>query len=259
MGKNKKNKNQNRINLDDSDDDTFGNSNNPKTNTHIQLSPPPVKKNVFNQLNNLVDDEPDDIESDEYCDYCGRECDGAHAIVTKLDIKYDNKPDNKPDDKPDKKPDEYFAKAYHVDDYEHDYENAITLYKSSIEHDSDYYKGVSANNIGVIYEEKLNDINNAETYYKLAADKYNYKHAYTNLGLLYFNKENYKQAKEYLHIAAVKYINTDIYYEYSQSLEKTGNIQDSFKYLQYHLMLKNANNIEKKMWFRLQKNCFRKK
>jgi tetratricopeptide (TPR) repeat protein len=224
MGKNKKNKNQNRVNLDsDNDNDN---------NDRQTLSPPPIKKNIFSQLENVDDNTPN--ERDKNC-------------LINITNTTDNIEDNK-------KPDEYFARAYHTDDYENDYENAIILYKLSIEHDNFYYKGISAYNLALIYEEKQNDENTAEIYYKFSADKYNYKHAFINLGLLYYNKKDYNNAFKYLHIAITKFYVINIYYEYAQTLEKLGNHKDAFKYLQYHLMLKNANIREKNLWHNVIKN-----
>ena len=45
-----------------------------------------------------------------------------------------------------------------------------------------------------------------------------------------------------------------IFKEYAHTLEQLDKKEDSLKYIQYHLMLKNANNSEKKMFSRLIKH-----
>ena len=227
MGKNKKNKNQNRINLDDSDDDNISKTENTREVeqdiTEIYES---RKKNIFEELNNS-DDEQNNNDT--------------NITLTKNH------------DMNNLKSDKYFAQAYHEDDYENDYDKAIKLYKCSIENDSFYYKGVSAFNIALIYEDHYNDINSAEIYYKIASDKFNYSDAYTNLGLLYYNKKDYNNAYTYLHITITKHHNIKFYYEYAQILKNLGRYEESFKFLHYHLLLKNASVNEKKMWRNLVK------
>ena len=79
-----------------------------------------------------------------------------------------------------------------------------------------------------------------------------YKNAFVNLGLLYFNQEKYSDAISYLK-KSVDFGNTDIYYEYSFCLEKVGQKDEAFKYLKYHLILKNASIKEKKLWKSISK------
>jgi tetratricopeptide (TPR) repeat protein len=229
MGKNKKNRSQNFVNLDaDGDDDGF---------TTV-----PKNKNLFAQL-----DQSDQEYSEECGRECGRECDGAHATF-KLEIKSETKSETKFETKPD----EYFAKGYHYDDYENDYENALIYYKMSLENDSKEFHGVASNNMGIIYEEKIDDIAKAEFYYKMACDN-NYEDAFAHLGLLYYKQEKYTDAVKYFE-QSVKYGNVNNYYQYAVCLEKIGNKAEALTYLQYYLMLKNATLREKKMFSRLMHN-----
>ncbi len=230
MGKNKKNRSQNFVNLDaDGDDDGF---------TTI-----PKNKNLFAQLDQS--DQSDQSEQStelekEYCKECGHECDGSHATF---------KPETKSETKSETKPDEYFAKGYHYDDYENDYENALIYYKMSLENDSKEFHGVTSNNMGIIYEEKMDDIAKAEFYYKMACDN-NYEDAFAHLGLLYYKQEKYTNAVKYFE-QSVKYGNVNNYYQYAICLEKIGNKSEALTYLKMHLMLKNATLREKKMFSRL--------
>lgn len=234
MGKNKKNKNQNKFVMDDD----FNQNDN---NTEPFETIPNKKKNIFEQLQNTSS-----VSDDEYYNECNNTpCNGVHSIkniksnksmidnenITKLNYVKD---------------DFYFSRAYHSDDYEHDYENAITLYKSSIENDSDYYKAIASYNLALIYEEKYKDYENAEYYYKLSCEK-NYKISFLNLGLLYYNQKNYSDAITYLK-KSIDFGNIEIYYEYALCLEKIGQKDEALKYLQYHLILKNASVNEKKLW-----------
>jgi len=220
MGKNKKNKNQNKFVMDDNDNILDNNNSEPFETI------PNKKKNVFQQLQNSGS-----VSDDEYCNECDNTpCDGVHSIKTIQQVKDDF----------------YFSRAYHSDDYEHDYENAVTLYKSSIENDSDDYKGIASYNLALIYEEKYKDYENAEYYYKLSCQK-NYKNAFLNLGLLYYNKHKYSDAITYLK-KSIDFGNIEIYYNYAICLENIGQKEESMKYLQYHLILKNASVNEKKLW-----------
>jgi tetratricopeptide (TPR) repeat protein len=148
--------------------------------------------------------------------------------------------------------DKYFAEAYHAEDYENDYEKAIKLYKESMNNDDQSYHGISAYNIGLIYDEQLNDNENAEKYYKIACG-YNYKNAFLNLGLLYYIKKNYTEAEKYFE-KAVQFGICSIFQEYAITLEKVNKKEEAFKYLKYHLLLKNSSTSEKKMFCRLI-NC----
>lgn len=241
MGKNKKNKNQNKFVMDDD-----YNNNVESLESEPFETIPNKKKNVFEQLQNTSS-----ISDDEYCDECGNTpCDGVHAVHT---VVHDIKQSKNPSDiiATDKKDDFYFSRAYHSDDYEHDYDNAITLYKSSIESDSDYYKAIASYNLALIYDEKYKDYENAEYYYKLSCEK-NYSDAFLNLGLLYFNQENFSNAIKYLKKAIdIGFIK--IYYEYAFCLEKIGQKDEAMKYLQYHLILKNASVTEKQLWKKIIK------
>jgi len=237
MGKNKKNRSQNFVNLDaNSDDDEF---------TTV-----PKNKNVFTQLEKL---EQSTESEHEYCDECGRECDGVHATsksnTSKSNISKSNTSKSNISKSNTTKPDEYFSKGYHYDDYENDYENALTQYKMSLENDSKEFHGVAANNIAIIYEEKMGDVVKAEYYYKLSCNN-NYKDAFTHLGLLYFKQEKYTEAVKYFE-QSVKFGNVNNYYQYATCLEKTGDKAKALTYLQYHLMLKNATFREKNMFSRL--------
>ena len=273
MGKNKKNKNLNQFIMDDEFVQT---TNQTDTNTEPFETIPNKKKNPFQQLQNIESE-----NDDEYCD-------GVHSIKSTKTIDKNTDTNTEPfetipnkkkninqqlqntesvsDDEycdcaqakstktknTDKKDDDfYFSRAYHSDDYENDYENAISLYKSSIELDSEYYKSVASYNLALIYDEKYKDFENAEKYYKLSCDK-EYKNAFVNLGLLYFNQEKYSDAISYLK-KSVDFGNTDIYYEYSFCLEKVGQKDEAFKYLKYHLILKNASIKEKKLWKSISK------
>lgn len=234
MGKNKKNKNQNKFVMDD--DDFNNNDNNAEPFETI----PNKKKNVFEQLQNTSS-----VSDDDQDEFIKNTCDEKHAV--KQSQKSINVSDNKDSETNiNNKDDFYFSRAYHSDDYEHDYDNAITLYKSSIENDSDYYKAIASYNLALIYEEKYKDYENAEYYYKLSCEK-NYSDAFLNLGLLYFNQKNYLNAIKYLK-TAIDFGFIEIYYEYAFCLEKTGQKDEALKYLQYHLMLKNASVTEKQLW-----------
>jgi tetratricopeptide (TPR) repeat protein len=248
MGKNKKNKHQNRVILVSSVDES-------KINTNIETTTSPSynenkKKNVFNKLNIL------DM-SDEDSNNSINEIKSQSQLIqtvrpTKQDI-----PKDIPKDIPTNIPtnisknDKYFAQAYHEDDYEHDYTKAIELYEQSLIHDDITYHGVAAHNMGLLYEEKFNDLINAEKYYKIACEN-NYKNSYLNLGILYYNQNNYNDAEKYF-AKAVTHGEISIFKEYAHTLEQLDKKEDSFKYLQYHLILKNANNSEKKMFSRLIK------
>lgn len=246
MGKNKKNKNQNRVNLDSSDDESKTDYN--KSQTETTTSPSyneNKKKNVFNKL--IMQDEEQDNQDENYCNECGRECDGVHAFVKQVKSIQEVHLIKQNSDKYDK----YFSQAYHEDDYQHDYTKAIELYEQSLIHDDITYHGVAAHNMGLLYKEKFNDLINAEKYYKIACEN-NYKDSFINLGLIYYNQNKYIDAEKYF-AKAVTYGKISIYKEYAHTLEQLDKKEDAFKYLQYHLMLKNANNSEKKMFSRLIK------
>ena len=216
MGKNKQKRNQNKFVIGDSDDDI--------TNTNLKntdlKNTEPRKKNMFE---NLSDDFSDQVNKTE-------------TFIEK------------------NRDDYYFSQGYHFDDYENDYENAIKFYKLSIEHDSDYYKSVASYNIALIYSDKLSNDSEAEKYYKIACEK-NYTDAFHNLGMLYFNQKKYPEAIYYLE-KSIKSGDTDVYYECAICYEKTGDNLKAMQYLQYHLMLKNANLNEKKLWKKLNNLFF---
>jgi tetratricopeptide (TPR) repeat protein len=256
MGKNKKNKHQNRVNLDSSDDES-------KINTNIETTTSPSynenkKKNVFNKLNIL---DMSDEDSNNSINEIKSQSQLIQSIQsTKQDTQKDIPTNIQKDiltniqkDIPTNisKNDKYFAQAYHEDDYEHDYTKAIELYEQSLIHDDITYHGVAAHNMGLLYKEKFNDLINAEKYYKIACEN-NYKDSFLNLGLIYYNQNNYIDAEKYF-ANAVTHGEISIFKEYAHTLEQLDKKKDSFKYLQYHLMLKNANYSEKKMFSRLIK------
>jgi tetratricopeptide (TPR) repeat protein len=240
MGKNKKNKNQNRVNLDDNVEQLENNTNDGFNGFNGFEEVKSKKKNLFAQL--------EQSDESDYCDECGRECDGAHATqnTTNNMIKNTTKKDS----------DEYFSKGFHYDEYYNDYEKAIEYYKLSIIHDSSEYHGVAAHNMALLYEEKFGDMTNAELYYKQACDK-NYN-SFSNLALLYYTQNKYAEALPYFE-QSVNRGNTRIYYEYADTYKKLGNTKDAFRFLQYHLMLKNATIQERKMFGNLFKTLFNEK
>jgi tetratricopeptide (TPR) repeat protein len=261
MGKNNKknrnqnqNQNQNRVEIDD-DLNNINPSNVSELSDGLdgfeEVTHKKSNRNIFAQLDS--DENIDDIKNtantennEEYCNYCKYiRCVCAHGsskpiINENIHLKSDKQSE-----------DYYFAKGYHADDYEHDYNEAIKHYKDSLIHDSEHYKSIASYNMALIYEEKLNDIENAEKYYKISCEK-NYKDAFVNLALLYFNQEKYVDAEKYFK-KAVEFGYCKIYYEYAKTLEKLDKKEEAFKYLQYHLMLKNANTTERNMWRRLIK------
>jgi len=241
MGKNKKNKNQNRVNLNDNVEQLENNTNDEFEEVK------PKKKNLFAQL--------EQSDKSDYCDECGGECDGVHALNIKTSngqntsnnmIKNTTKKDN----------DEYFSKGFHYDEYYNDYEKAMEYYKLSLINDSSDYHGPSAHNMALLYEEKFGDLTNAELYYKQACD--NNHNSFSNLALLYYNQNKYTEAEPYFK-ESVNRGNTRNYYEYACTYEKLGNAKDAFKFLQYHLMLKNATFHERKMFGNLFKTLFNEK
>jgi len=225
MGKNRKNKNLNKFVVDDVNQNEQ-NEQNEQSEAFQLISN--KKKNVFKQLASTESN-----SDNEYCDECGNSPYGVHSV-------------KEPVKKVVKEDDFYFSQGYHADDYENDYEKAITFYKLSMENDSEYYTSVASYNLGLIYSEKLNDNVKAEHYYKISCEK-KYADAYYNLGLMYFNQKKYSDALNYLE-KSINFGKIDIYYEYAFCLEKTGQKDKAFKYLQYHLMLKNASINEKKLW-----------
>jgi tetratricopeptide (TPR) repeat protein len=229
MGKNKKNRSQNFVNVnvnvndnDNSDDDDFIDT--------------PKKKNVFAQLEEFSDDINDVINDVN---------NNVNNNVNNDDIS-----DN-PQIRFDVRPDEYFAKGYHAEDYNNDYESAIVFYKMSLENDSDEFRGVAANNMAIIYEEQKGDLIKAEFYYKLSCDN-KYEDAFAYLGLLYYKQEKYTEAEKYFE-QSIKFGNINNYYEYAYCLEKNGDKQTALTYLEKHLMLKNANYKEKNIYSRLMR------
>lgn len=247
MGKNKKNKNQNRVNLDSDNDEQIENNTNDGFNGFNGFEEvKSKKKNLFAQLELDEPEQPHQTDDPEYCDECGRECDGVHSIKTQI-----NKTINITDIKTKKDRDEYFSKGFHYDEYYNDYEKAIEYYKLSLINDSSDYHGVAAHNMALLYEEKFGDMINAELYYKQACDKkYN---SFSNLALLYYKQNKFVEALPYFE-QSVKRGNTRIYYEYACTNEKLGNTKEAFKFLQYHLMLKNATIQERKMFGNLFQN-----
>ena len=257
MGKNKKNKNQNRINLDSSDDESKTENNKPQlADTDFSSYNENKKKNVFNKWDLL------DMSDDDSNNLISTQTQSIHeARPIKQDIPKDiskdipkdiskDIPKDIPKDMP--KSDKYFSQAYHEDDYEHDYTKAIELYKQSLIHDDTSYHGVAAHNLALLYQEKFNDLVNAEKYYKIACEN-KYKNSYLNLGILYYEQNNYVNAEKYF-TKAIELGEISIFEEYAHTLEKLNKKQDAFKYLQYHLMLKNANIREKKMFSKLIKD-----
>jgi tetratricopeptide (TPR) repeat protein len=238
MGKNKKNKNLNRVNLDDNDEQLENNANDEFEEVISK------KKNLFEQL---------ELDESEYCDECGRECDGAHAVHIKINNIQNTSNNRHPpldstlmyESSTTKDNDEYFSKGYHYDEYYNDYEKAIEYYKLSLIHDSSNYHGVAAHNMALLYQNKLGDMTNAELYYKQACNN-NYN-SFSNLALLYYTQNKYAEALPYFE-QSVKRKNTRIFYEYAHTHQKLGNVKDAFKFLQYHLMLKNATINERKMF-----------
>lgn len=226
MGKSKKNRTNNFVNIDDE----FTNVENVENVENIQddnIVETPRKKNVFAQLDEFYDiDDSDDI---------GNNLNNNNEIISKVISET--------------KPDTYFSQGYHADDYENDYEAALDLYKLSLENDSKQYVGVAANNIGVIYQTKFDELGKAEIYYKIACAN-NYLDAFAHLGLLYFKQDKFSEAVKYF-AESVKYGNINDFYQYAECLEKNGDKELAFKFLQYHLMLKNASQKEKKMFSRL--------
>jgi tetratricopeptide (TPR) repeat protein len=214
MGKNRKNRSQNIVDLDEIDkiDKIDKIDDNNSDNLANR------KQNLFSQLDNI-----DDMD----------------------DTKQNNTENIK------KNPDKYFAKGYHYDDYEHDYEKAIEQYKLSLENDDVSYHGVAAYNMALLYENNLNDNVNAEHYYKIACS-YKYKDSFASLAQLYFKQKKYDISLGYFE-SSIKLGNVYDFYEYAICLEKCNKKQDSLKYLQYHLLLKNASISEKKMFSRLIK------
>ena len=251
MGKNKKNKNQNqnRVNLDndnDNNDEQIENNINDGFNGFNGFEEvKSKKKNLFAQL--------EQSEESDYCDECGGECDGVHATQNTTNNMIKNTTNNMIKNTTKKDRDEYFSKGFHYDEYYNDYEKAIEYYKLSLINDSSDYHGVASHNMALLYDEKFRDMTNAELYYKQACDK-NYN-SFSNLALLYYNQNKYVEALPYFK-QSVNRGNTRIYYEYACTHEKLGNTKDAFNFLQYHLMLKNATNQERKMFGNLFKTLF---
>jgi tetratricopeptide (TPR) repeat protein len=250
MGKNNKknrnqnqNQNQNRVEIDDDLNNINPSNVSELSDGFEEVTHKKSNRNIFAQL-----DSDENTESN---------IDAESIIETKNDPPKTTITTDKNNIKPKESisdnlsEDYYFAKGYHADDYEHDYNEAIKHYKDSLIHDSEHYKSIASYNMALIYEEKLDDTVNAEKYYKISCEK-NYKDAFVNLALLYFNQEKYADAEKYFK-QAVELGYCKIYYEYAKTLEKLDKKEEAFKYLQYHLMLKNANTTERNMWRRLIK------
>lgn len=222
MGKNKHNKKKNIINLDE--------DSNVNSDIHDESFEPfetvqTKKKNVFELLD---DNANDNAAADNNDNTDNAAADNNNNII--------------------KGTDEYNILAIDADDYNR-FDEAKELYLKSIKYDDDISKGISAHNLALLYEDKFDDEALAEKYYKIASN-YNYNNSNYNLGIKYFNKEDYKTAYEWFK----KYINNggcDSFYEYSKCCNEIENYSEGFKYLSYHLMLKNATIREKKLFKKL--------
>ena len=78
------------------------------------------------------------------------------------------------------------------------------------------------------------------------------KNSYVNLGLLYYEQHNYNHAEIYLR-KTIELGEIDLFDKYAYTLQKIDKKEEALKYLQYHLMLKNANIYEKKIFYNLIK------
>jgi hypothetical protein len=219
MGKNKnKNKNKNIVNLDEEEEANINNNESSELFEPIHSK----KKNVFELLNDNLDVNPD----------------------VNLDVNPDVNSDVNLDINIIKGTDKYNILAIDADDYNR-FDEAKELYLKSIQYDDDISKGISAHNLALLYEDKFDDEASAEKYYKMASN-YSYNNSNYNLGIKYFNK-NYKTSYEWFK----KYINNggcDAFYEYAKCCNEIGNYSEGFKYLSYHLMLKNSTIREKKLF-----------
>jgi len=227
MGKNKNNKKKNIINLDDED-----NVNKDIESDFEQVYP--KKKNVFELLNDTEIDN-NEIDTEIHNNEIDTEIHNNEIDNNEIDTEIHNNEIEQTNT------DKYFKLGLNEDDYNY-YEEAIKFYLVSIKNDSIKYKGLSAHNLGVIYDEKFDDIINAEKYYKIGSE-YKCNDSNCNLGLIYYNKNDYVNASKYLKI----YIDNggiDMFFQYAYCCKELNNYVEGMKYLSYHLMLKKADKDE---------------
>ena len=135
-----------------------------------------------------------------------------------------------------------------ADDY-NNVEEAIKFYLESINNDDYKHKGLSAHNLGVIYKEKNGDNTSAEKYYKIASE-HGCNGSNCNIGLIYYNNSDYVNAAKYLK----KYMENggcDMFFQYAYCCNELNNYVEGLHYLTYHLMLKNADKDEKRLFKKL--------
>ena len=111
-----------------------------------------------------------------------------NAIIENLYAKYNN--NNEENNKP----------RGNLNVNNNNYEENLKLYQEAAEQGS----FIAQNNLGVYYRDGLGvakDLNEAERYFKLSAEK-NYAPAQYNLGLLYYNENNLDEAAKYFRLAA---------------------------------------------------------
>ena len=235
MGKNKNNKKKNIINLNQNEE-RMSNLNNNTTNTieHNKSFEPfelvqTKKKNVFELLN---DDNDANLKSSSD-DFLPQKKSSAFCSDNNTNLKSSDK---------------YFKLGLDYDD-NNDFQKAIEFYIKSIEFDEDKKKGYSAHNLALIYENNYNDIEKAEKYYKIASN-YNQNDSNCNIGLIYYNNSDYVNSAKYLK----KYMENggcDMFFQYAYCCNELNNYVEGMHYLTYHLMLKNADNDEKRLFKKL--------
>jgi tetratricopeptide (TPR) repeat protein len=211
MGKNK-NKNKFAVNIDDDSN----------TDININVNFNKNTKNIFDALND------DNINN-------------VHANT--------NKADNNNADNAYNETSKYFDLALNYDD-NNDFDLAKDYYLKSIEFDSeDKIKGISSHNLALLYENYFDDIEQAKKYY-IIGSKYNCRDSNCNIGLIYYSNKEYKEAKDYFK----KYIELggiDMFDKYAKCCSELNSYQEGLHYMTYHLMLKNADKTEQKLFRKL--------
>ena len=159
--------------------------------------------------------------------------------------------DNNSDNSDDDKKISLFHKALELDN-QGKYHEAIKFYKQHIQNKT---STSALFNLGLIYEENLNNPQEAIKYYKLILNHKKDIDAMTRIGLLYLNEDksenNFKEAEKHFKLAVKQrdYINL---YNLSELYEIYDELEEAKKYFNLYLMSNQLNKIDEiKLFHRL--------